>query len=80
MSLIAENLITKAIEIAGVMNIARVCGVRYQSVLDWEKRGRLPRTEWTGETNYSSEIEKITKGQITRKQLLNTKRKILTKA
>lgn len=69
-----ENLISKAIEIVGICKLANACGVRYQSIYKWEAKGRVPRTDWTGETNYASRIEEATKGVITRDQLLNLKR------
>lgn len=69
-----ENLITKAIEIVGICKLAVACGVRYQSIYKWQKQGRLPRTDWTGETDYASRIEEATKGAVTRDQLLNFKR------
>ena len=69
-----ENLISKAIEIVGICRLANACGVRYQSIYKWEAKGRLPRTDWTGETDYASCIERATKGAVTRDQLLNLKR------
>lgn len=69
-----ENLISKAIEIVGLCKLAQVCGVKHQSIYRWVKRGALPRTDWTGETDYARCIETATKGQITRDQLLNLKR------
>ncbi|MBR8435236.1 hypothetical protein KDW37_31245 [Burkholderia cenocepacia] len=44
--------------------------VTYQAVKKWAAKGRLPRTEWTGETDYSSAIEKITGKFVTRASLL----------
>ena len=69
-----ENLISKAIEIVGICKLANACGVRYQSIYKWEAKGRVPRTDWTGETDYASRIEEATKGAVTRAQLLNFKR------
>lgn len=69
-----ENLISKAIDLTGLTNLAKACGVTYQSVKRWEAKGRVPRTDWTGETDYARCIETATKGQITRDQLLNLKR------
>lgn len=51
--------------------MANECGVSYQSVRKWEKLGRLPRTEWTGETNYSESIERITGGKVSKVALLD---------
>lgn len=66
-----ENLISKAIDLTGLTNLAKACGVTYQSVKRWEAKGRVPRTDWTGETDYASCIEEATKGAVTRDQLLN---------
>lgn len=68
-----KNLITQAIELTGLTRLARACGVTYQSVKRWETRGRVPRTDWTGETDYASCIEIATGGRITRAQLLDLK-------
>ncbi|MBM6928608.1 YdaS family helix-turn-helix protein [Parasutterella secunda] len=69
-----ENLISKAIEIVGLCKLAQACGVRHQSIYRWVEKGSLPRTDWTGETDYASRIEEATKGAVTRAQLLNFKR------
>lgn len=69
-----ENLISKSIAIVGLRALARFCGVTPQAIYKWETKGSLPRTDWTGETNYASRIEEATKGVITRDQLLNLKR------
>ena len=65
-----SNLISKAIEIVGLANLARTLGVTYQAIRKWEAKGRLPRTEWTGETNYAALIEVATEGQVPRTSLL----------
>lgn len=65
-----KNLISLAVEIVGLAKLARACNVTYPAIRKWERAGRLPRTEWTGETNYSSVIEKETQGRVTREQLL----------
>jgi len=71
------NLITLAItlagpaRLAGLRRLADACGLKsYQAVLKWESAGRLPRTEWTGETHYAKAIEEVTGGKVTRKALL----------
>jgi DNA-binding transcriptional regulator YiaG len=48
--------ISKAIQALGLQPLAKLCGVTYQAVRKWEAAGRLPRTEWTGETDYASKI------------------------
>lgn len=62
--------LTLAIEQIGLKAVAETCEVTYQAVRKWEKARRLPRTEWTGETNYAARIEKATCGSITKSMLL----------
>lgn len=59
----------KAIEIAGKAHLARELGVAYQSMDKWPIRG-MPRTEWTGETEYWRVIQFETGGQVTKDMLL----------
>ncbi len=68
-----KNLISQAIELTSLTRLAKACGVTYQSVKRWEAKGRVPRTDWTGETDYASRIEEATGGRITRAQLLDLK-------
>lgn len=46
------NPVTLAIDHLGLTPLARACGVSYQAVRKWQRLGRFPRTEWTGETDY----------------------------
>lgn len=61
-----DNLITQAIEQVGLGKLAAACGVSYQALRKWEKAGRLPRTDWTGETDYAEAIEQATESTISR--------------
>ncbi len=67
----SKNLITKAIEVAGLQPLATACGVSYQAVRKWERKGKLPRSDWTGETHYADKIQKATHGEVTKEQLLS---------
>lgn len=60
-----------AIGLVGLTNLARHLGVTHQAVRKWEAAGRMPRTEWTGETGYARVIERVTDGVVTREQLLD---------
>lgn len=62
--------LTRAIEIVGLQPLARGLGVTYQAVRKWEAAGRLPRTEWTGETEYAEKIAVMCGGAVTRRDLL----------
>lgn len=60
----------RAIDLAGLSALARECKVSHQAVRKWQRAKRMPRTEWTGETEYSNTIERITSGQVRRAELL----------
>lgn len=62
--------LSKAIEIVGLQNLAKGLGVTYQAVRKWEAAGRLPRTEWTGETDYAEKIVVLSGGAVSRRDLL----------
>ncbi len=51
--------------------IAQICGVDQRAMRRWLKDGHLPRTEWTGETNYAELISMKTNGRVTKEQLLS---------
>jgi HPt (histidine-containing phosphotransfer) domain-containing protein len=62
--------IKKAAELLGVPALAEICERSEQAVYKWIKKGRLPRTEWTGETDYATAISVALNGKMTRDQLL----------
>lgn len=43
--------------LGGLEATGKVCGVTGQAVSRWLKRGKLPRTEYTGETHYADLME-----------------------
>jgi hypothetical protein len=66
-----QNLITKAIKLIGLNPLAAACSVTRQAIRRWEKSGRVPRSDFTHETNYSGIIATETNQEITKLQLLN---------
>jgi HD-like signal output (HDOD) protein len=65
--------ISKAVDLVGLQPLSNVLGVTYQAIRRWEKSGCLPRTEWTGETDYASKIAAAVAeagGSITKQDLL----------
>ncbi|ADZ92031.1 YdaS family helix-turn-helix protein [Marinomonas mediterranea] len=54
----------------GVPAVAKACGVSSRAVYKWMKRGRLPRTDYSGETAYALRIEKLSGGRVTASALL----------
>lgn len=65
----AMDPLAESIELVGLQAIAKACGVSYQAVSKWVRAG-LPRTEWTGETSYASNIERLTEGRVPADALL----------
>ncbi|WP_404812627.1 YdaS family helix-turn-helix protein [Acidithiobacillus thiooxidans] len=58
--------ILKAKQILGSYDaVGRVCGVSGKAVMKWVGSGRLPRTEYTGETSYAQAVEHATNGRVT---------------
>lgn len=69
------SLVKKAVQAAGGPTaVAKATGKSYQAVLKWMAKG-LPRTEWTGETNYAAAIERLTEGKFSRAELLEERRR-----
>lgn len=70
------NPLSRAIESLprGRHQIADACGVKYQAVQKWETAGRLPRTEFSGETDHAGAIERETAGEVTKDELLQWSR------
>lgn len=61
----------KAVELVGLLPLAKALGRTYQAIRKWQRNGRMPRTEWTGETAYSEVIERLTGGRVTKEALLS---------
>lgn len=40
----------------GALSVSRICGVSPRAVYKWIDSGRLPRTEYTGETFYARKL------------------------
>lgn len=59
-----------AIETIGLGKLGAELRVSGQAIRKWEANGRLPRTEWTGETRYAEKIERLMEGEVTKAQLL----------
>lgn len=66
-----EHPLRSAIAIVGLMRLARELGVSYQAVQKWLAAGRLPRTEWTGETSYAQRMQELTDGKVSKTALLS---------
>jgi hypothetical protein len=69
------NYISKAVDLAGLIPVAKACGISYQSVRKWEEKESLPRTEFTGETDYAKRIASLVNDEVTVAQLKSMKPK-----
>lgn len=56
--------------VGGVSACARVCGISPPAVRKWIRRGRLPRTEYTGETQHAHRMAAASDGAFTAEWLL----------
>ncbi len=66
-----EHGIDIAIRLFGNQSaLADFLGLTPQAIQKWASNKCLPRTEWTGETNYASLISNRFPEQVTREQLL----------
>ena len=61
--------IARAVQKVGLKDLEKGLGITYQAIRRWERNGRMPRTEWTGETDYGRRIELLTEGEVTDQQL-----------
>lgn len=59
----------KAIAKVGLARLARTLEVTGPAIRKWQRAGRLPRTEWTGETDYAERISAACGGEPSAVQL-----------
>lgn len=76
-----NEALQEAVRKLGLRGVANATGRRYQAVQQWLERG-LPRTEYTGETNYAELIaqacrESDPQTPITRESLLGLDRHVV---
>lgn len=59
------NIISEIIALHGYAKIGRACGVTPQAVRKWEAAGKLPLTEFSGETAHAEVLAKLSGGMTT---------------
>lgn len=54
----------------GRSQVAKITGLSYMAINKWEKKGRFPRTEYTGETHHVEKLSQASKGAFSVEYLL----------
>lgn len=55
--------LSEAIKTIGVFATSLACGCSQRAVYKWIEKGSLPRTDFTGETNYAEQIASASHGK-----------------
>ncbi len=55
--------LSEAIKAVGVLETSLACGCSQRAIYKWMKKGSLPRTDFTGETNYAERIANASCGK-----------------
>ena len=55
--------LSEAIKNIGVLATSLACGCSQRAVYKWIEKGSLPRTDFTGETNYAEKIANASHGK-----------------
>ena len=58
----SHTTLADVIKAVRVSVVADVCGVSQRAIYKWMNNGKLPRTEYTGETNYAEKIALASNG------------------
>lgn len=66
-----QNPVEKVIDFFGSKaEVSRITGVSNVAVTKWQKKGKFPRTDYTGETSHARKLVKASKGSLNIKELL----------
>lgn len=58
----SQNTLSDVIKTIRVSVVAEACGVSQRAIYKWMTNGKLPRTDYTGETNYAEKIASVSNG------------------
>ena len=64
------NYIEKLVQNVGVVTVKKATGVDARAIRRWVENGKMPRTEYSGETCYTEAILKIPNCCVTFSQLM----------
>jgi hypothetical protein len=68
--MIEPHPLERAIAKVGLGRLACAIGKTHQAMRKWQRAGRMPRTEWTGETRYAQRIADLCDGAPSVQELL----------
>ncbi|MBW9309360.1 helix-turn-helix domain-containing protein [Escherichia coli] len=74
-----QKTLEDVIKTVRVSVVADVCGVSQRAIYKWMDNGKLPRTEYTGETNYAEKIAHASNGLFSADVILTIGRNKTTK-
>lgn len=57
--------LTQIIDHIGASNVAQLCGITSRAVYKWRASNTLPRTDYTGETQYAEKLANALNNKIT---------------
>jgi Prophage CP4-57 regulatory protein (AlpA). len=57
-----QKTLADVIKTVRVPVVAKACGVSQRAIYKWIDNGKLPRTDYTGETNYAEKIALVSNG------------------
>ena len=69
-----QKTLEDVIKTVRVSVVADVCGVSQRAIYKWMDNGKLPRTEYTGETNYAEKIALASNGLFSADAILTISR------
>ncbi|MGY6358007.1 DNA-binding protein [Citrobacter amalonaticus] len=61
--------LSEVIKSIGVVAISTACGCSKRAIYKWMEKDSLPRTDFTGETNYAEKISNISSGRFSVEQI-----------
>lgn len=67
-----KTALNKAFNIVPKAKLAKQLGISYQAMNHWHLINRMPRTEYSGETNHAQKIQEATGGKVKIEDLLGS--------
>ena len=72
--MVSMNPLERAVDLLGWQSLSKALAVSHQAIRKWIEAERLPRSEFSGETDYAAIIECKTAGAVKADELLQWSR------